>query len=306
MSSSPLHVDLHGPPDAPPLVLVHGFGASNHSWRKWVPDLSRDHRLLLVEMMGFGRSATPEGGDYSPLAQAGHLVERLRHLRGPVAPVLVGHSLGAAVILLAALRLQDEGGGIPLRALVAVSGAVFPQRFPPYIGIARVAGAGEMLLAFQPPAWAIRIGLRGIVHDPGTVDDEQVEGYRAPLASWERRRAILRASRQILPAQGADLSVRYREIEAPLLALSGAEDQVVSPSFARRLAETVRRGEYVLLPHVGHLPPEEAPEASLRELRRFLARVGPGPGPCPDGGPPHPFPDQGPEHPHPDPHRHAE
>jgi pimeloyl-ACP methyl ester carboxylesterase len=304
--TSPLHVEALGRRDAPTLVLVHGFGASNHSWRKWVPDLTRDHRVLLVELMGFGRSATPPGGDYSPLAQAGHLVELLRHLTGPVPPVLVGHSLGGAVILLAALRIQDEGGRIPVRGLVVVSGAVFPQRFPPFIGLARRAGAGELLLALQPPAWAIRAGLRGIVHDPDTVDDEQVEGYRAPLASRERRRAILRAARQILPAQGKDLSDRYREITPPVLALWGARDRVVSPSFARRLAETVETGRAVLLPEVGHLPPEEAPEASLAEVRRFLAEVGAGPGRHVGGSAPHPLPAQGPEHPHPHADRHPE
>jgi len=271
---SPLHVETLGNAGDPPVVLVHGFGASSHSWRKWAPELARDHRVILVDLMGFGQAATPAGGDYSPLAQAGHLVDVLRELGGPVAPVLVGHSLGGAVILLAALQLQDEGRGDAVRGLVVVSGAVFPQPFPPYISLARRSGLGEVLLMAQPPAWALRVGLRGIVHDPETVDDEQVEGYRAPLASSERRRAILQAARQILPASGEDLSDRYREIRAPLLALWGAEDGVVSPAFARRLAETVERGRWVLLPEVGHLPPEEAPEVSLTELRRFLSELG--------------------------------
>ncbi|CAN5629534.1 alpha/beta fold hydrolase [soil metagenome] len=282
MSQSPLHVETVGDEGLPPIVLVHGFGASSHSWRKWAPELARDHHVVLVDLMGFGRAATPVGGDYSPQAQAGHLVRVIQGLPSPLAPVLVGHSLGGAVVLLATLQLQDEGKADAVRGLVVVSGAVFPQPFPPYISMARRSGLGEVLLMAAPPAWALRLGLRGIVHDPDTVDDEQVEGYRAPLQSSERRQAILRAARQILPASGEDLSDRYREIRPPLLALWGAEDGVVSPAFARRLAETVMRGRSVILPEVGHLPPEEAPGASLVELRRFLSELGSTP-PPPEG-----------------------
>jgi pimeloyl-ACP methyl ester carboxylesterase len=265
-----------GTPGAPPLVLVHGFGASNHSWRKWRPLLERDHELHLVELAGFGGAPIPRDGDFSPEAQARALALYLEELRNPEAPVLVGHSLGGAVVLLATLAAMDrpdpEEAPRPRlpRGLVVVSGAVFPQRFPPYISMARIAGLGELLLAVQPPSWAIRAGIRGIVHDPATVDDVQVEGYRRPLVDPDRRRAIVQASRQILPASGEDLTARYREIQLPLLALWGARDRVVDPANAHRLARTVPRGRAVILPEVGHLPPEEAPERTVEEVRRFM------------------------------------
>jgi pimeloyl-ACP methyl ester carboxylesterase len=64
---------------------------------------------------------------------------------------------------------------------------------------------------------------------------------------------------------------RYGELQAPLLALWGAEDRVIPPSFAGRLARAVPSGSAVLLAGVGHLPPEEAPGASLDAVRRFLS-----------------------------------
>lgn len=271
--TSPLHVETIGE-GVPPLVLVHGFGASNHFWRKWVPGLERTHRLHLVELKGFGGAAAPPGADYSLRAQAGHLTEFLRHL-GDDAPVLVGHSLGAAVILMAALRALDEGGAIRLRGLVVISGTVFPQRFPRYIGLARRRLLGELFLLATPPRPLLRMGIRSIVHDPGTVDPEQVEGYHRPLASRTRRRAILRAARQIDPALAASLVPRYREILQPLLILWGAEDRVAPPENAQRLAEATGNAEVRMLAGVGHLPPEEAPEASLDALLSFLSRLPP-------------------------------
>ena len=355
MSASLLHVESVGGGSGPPLVLVHGFGACNHFWRHWTPVLTRDHPVHQVELTGFGSAPTPSGADLSPPAQAERLVDFLDTLEGGP-PVLVGHSLGAAVVLLAALRLLDresadsgsgpppaEGQGPPrgsgsgtsdgpetgggtgtlagsengggtgalagsengagaraaqtgdvgagnaretsddrpagsprpraLRGIVLISGAVYPQRLPPYLTLSRIPVVGELLLLLPPPHWALRMGIRGIVHDRSTVTDSQVEGYRRPLGSWKRRRAILRAARQIRPELGRKLSPRYREIEVPTLALWGSEDRVVPPEFAHRLAGELPHASEVILPRVGHLPPEEAPEESLEAIRHFLVSL---------------------------------
>jgi pimeloyl-ACP methyl ester carboxylesterase len=298
MTPDGLFVETEGPEGAPPLVLVHGFGASNHSWRKWVPELAVDHRLHLVELAGFGRAPNPADGDYAPHAQGRRVAELVSSIGGAHPPVLVGHSLGGAVILIAALRLLDAaraaGTADPLRGIVVVSGAVFPLDFPRYMALARRPLLGDLLLAGPPPRWAIQMGLRGIVGDPATVDAEQVEGYRAPLGDPERRRAILRAARQLRPdADAAGLVPHYGRLSVPLLALWGDRDPVIPPSFAGRLAAAVPRGRAVLLPGVGHLVPEEAPRPSLAALRSFLSETDPrhrqdptpgGAGSAPSGG----------------------
>lgn len=265
---TPLRVEQEGE-GTPPVVLVHGFGASNHSWRHWVPTLSRQHAVHAVELMGFGASSAPPGGDYSPHAQAAHLVELLRRLPG-APPVLVGHSLGACIILLAALRLADEGGAVPLGGLVVMSGPVFPQKLPPFLTLARTRGVGELLFIFPPPRWALRAGIRGIVARKGSVTPELVDGYRTPLLRRDRRRAILRAARQIDPSEASAVAVRYPELDLPTLILWGEADPVVPPAFASRLEAAMPRARRVILPGVGHLPAEEAPKASLDAVLTFL------------------------------------
>lgn len=269
---SPLHVEETGCGD-PPLVLVHGFGAHGAFWRKWVPGLARSHRVMTVDLMGFGQADHPSGGDYSPLSQSRHLAELLRRMRGE-RPVLVGHSLGAGIAVATALRLQDEGGAWAPGGLVLVSGAVYHQKLPRYLSLARIRGLGELFLVAPPPRFLLRYGLRGIVHDPQTVDREQVETYRAPLRSLGRRRAILRAARQISPAEAEGLTARLGELSLPVLLVWGEEDRIVPPEMGRRLEKALPDARLVLLPRVGHLPPEEAPEASLEPVKRFLAELG--------------------------------
>jgi pimeloyl-ACP methyl ester carboxylesterase len=266
--SSPLHVEVRGEGD-PPVVLVHGIGAHAGFWRKWVPVLARRHRVHAVDLMGFGRAPTPRDGDYSPLAQAGYLAEMMRSLEGEP-PVLVGHSLGAGVAVAAVVRLMDEGGGGLPGGLVLVSGAVYAQRLPRFLSLARVRGIGEIFLVAPPPRFALRLGIRGIVADGGVVDREMVDTYREPLLPRDRRRAILAAARQLRLEDAEPLARRLPEIDIRTLLVWGEEDRIVPPENGRRLARALPRARLVTLPGIGHLPPEEAPDRSLEPVLEFL------------------------------------
>ncbi len=268
---SPLHLESCGAGD-PPLVLVHGFGAHGHFWRKWVPTLSQSHETHVVDLMGFGKADTPPWADYSPFAQARHLVELIRRIDG-APPVLIGHSLGAGVSLAAALLLRDEGRAVPLGGLVLVSAAVYPQKFPFYLTLARTPLLGLLFLLGRPPEWLLRKGIRGIVDDPATVDSEQVRGYLEPLGTLARRRAILRAARQLDLDQARTLAERLPELDLPSLLMWGENDRIVPTELGVRLSRALRHSELVVLPGVGHLPPEEAPERSLRPVMDFLGKL---------------------------------
>lgn len=277
LGTSPLYVESRGEGE-PAVVLVHGFGGNRHFWRKWVPRLEQRGRVYLVDLMGSGQAAAPSGGDYSCRAQAGHLVELLRRLPHR-SFVLVGHSLGAAVVLLAALRIRDEGGAIPLKGLVVLSGTVYRQRLPPFLSLARIPLLGDLLYLLPPPRWAMTLGIRTVVHQRQVVDAELVEGYRDPLKSFRRRRALLRAGRQINPSEGDTLATRLAELAVPALVIWGEEDPVAPPASADRLARDLRGAKVVMMDRVGHLPPEEKPAESLAPVLEFLEDLGfPAPG----------------------------
>ena len=152
-ASPPLDVERHG--QGPPLVLLHGFGASRFTFRHWVEPLARTHTVYLVDLFGFGAAPPPPDGRYGPVEQADAVVRWLRReeLRGVV---LIGHSLGGGVALLVALRLAELGESDRLRALVSIAGPAYPQAIPRYIGLARVPLLGRLLFGLAGPERIVR------------------------------------------------------------------------------------------------------------------------------------------------------
>ena len=266
---TPLHMERHGE-GSPPVIFVHGLGGHLGFWRKWVPTLAQNHEVILLDLMGFGRSPTPRGGDYSPLAQATRVAEVARRLDGRH-PVLIGHSLGGGIVVAAALRLLDEGGAALPEGLVLISAALYPQKLPPFLTLARTPGLGELFLAASPPRFLMRLGIRGIVSRREVVDRAMVDLYLDPIRSRDRRRAILRAARQIDLKEGGKVTDRLGDLRIPTLLLWGEEDRIVPPALGERLARDLPGAHLVTLPGIGHLPPEEDPEASLAPVLRFLA-----------------------------------
>jgi pimeloyl-ACP methyl ester carboxylesterase len=264
-----LHVERRG--QGPPLVLLHGFGASRFTFRLWADELARTHTVHLMDIFGFGAAPPPADGRYGPVEQAETVVRWLRRedVRGAV---LVGHSLGGGVALLVALRLAELGERERVKALISVAGPAYPQAIPRYIGLARVPLLGRLLFALAGPERIVRKVLRYIIFDRAAVTEEQVEGYAAPLRRPRTRTALVETARQIVP-EGLDrMAARFPEIRLPVLLLWGRHDLVIPLWVAKRLERDLPSSKLVVLERCGHVP-EEQPEQSLSAVREFLSRI---------------------------------
>lgn len=267
-----LALDVERRGQGPPLVLLHGFGASRFTWRLWADDLARTHTVHLMDIFGFGAAPPPPDGRYGPVEQAETVVRWLRRedIRGAV---LIGHSLGGGVALLVALRLAELGERERVKALVSVAGPAYPQAIPRYIGLARVPLLGRVLFALAGPERIVRKVLDFIVFDRARVTEEQVEGYAAPLRRPRTRTALVETARQIVPAGLDRMAARFPEIRLPVLLLWGRHDHVIPLWVAKRLERDLPNSKLVVLERCGHVPSEELPEQSLSAVRDFLARI---------------------------------
>jgi len=266
----PLHSELHGE-EGPPLLLIHGFGTNGYTWSRWVPNLSRDHQVHVVELKGFGDAPKPRDGRYSPLEQASLLYrwilqKDLRNL------TMVGHSLGGGVALLSSLRLQREDPG-RLRGLVLVAATAYPQPLSRYLRFLGRPRLGPLALRVLPRRLIIRTALRQAYHPSNPVSHTHVEAYAHPLGTPEGRYALSRSASQLIPPELESIAAQYPEVKVPSLLLWGREDPVVPLWVGERLAKALPTARLEVLPECGHMPQEEAAQDSLERLQRFLREV---------------------------------
>jgi pimeloyl-ACP methyl ester carboxylesterase len=263
-----MHFRVHGPEAAPVLVLVHGFGASLHTWEPWVERLQANYRIVSVDLPGHGLTRAPAGYSFSAGSNAqliDEVAERLNLRRF----TLVGHSMGGAVAVRYALRYPER-----LDALVLIDAAAWPSaerkgRTPLAFQLLRNPIGRAILRHINPRLFAER-GLVSAYHDRAMVSQEVVDRY-VDLARAPGHRALLSSERN----NRADPPLRvedFASIAAAALVMHGADDRIIPLEDSRALAAAIPNARLLVYPGVGHLPMEEAPAQSAADLRTFLER----------------------------------
>lgn len=254
---------LLGPvPGAPLVLLVHGTGASTHSFRALMPLLAAHAEVLAVDLPGHGFSGPPAAQDWSLPGFAGQL-QALLHALQCQPTLAVGHSAGAAVLVQAALH-----NGLQAPALVAINGA-----FLPFGGLAAplLSPLARLLYAVPgvPGLFSQRAAepavVRRLIEGTGsTLDAEGLALYGRLMRDPGHTRAALAmmAHWELQP-----LARALPQLQVPLLLLlAGANDRAVPPAQARRVQQLCASARLQMLPGLGHLAHEEAPAVVAQHL----------------------------------------
>ena len=244
----------------PPVVLVHGFASSLETWDLLVPELSRTHRVITLDLKGFGWSDRPEG-DYSPAAEA-HLVVKLLDKLGVKRAAFVGHSWGSSVTLALALAAPERVSRIAL-----YDAWVYEEQLPTTFLVARADGLGELIFSLfydQRPDERMALAF----HDKDALSEKLVEDVERSLERPGTSAAALAAVRG---QRFTEQQAKYRTIDKPVLLLWGREDVVTTLKFGERLSRDLPHARLVVYPQCGHFPMLEARSASNAELVKFLA-----------------------------------
>lgn len=262
-----LHAVERGAGD--PLLLVHGFGASVYSWRFLVDELAKTHRVIAIDLKGFGDSPKPLDDAYTLRDQVALVTAfiRERDLRNLT---LVGHSYGGGVSLLAALELQAHRED-RLARLVLIDNVAYPQEFPFFIRALRTPLLGPLGAWILPATLQARKVLELCYHDPRRITDEQVEAYAAPLRTSSGRHALIETARRVLPPDMDRVTSDYKQLAAPTLLLWGRHDRVVPLEVGQRLHSELPNSRLAIIEDAGHIPQEETPAETLAELRDWLS-----------------------------------
>lgn len=261
-----------GPVDAPPVVLLHGLGATNASMLPLLADLSRDHHVYSPDTPGFGASQAPPWA-YS----AEQLYRWLRAFLDEVGvgnAVVIGNSLGGRLALELALRDPDT-----VEALVLLCAAPAFRRYRQLAPLAKMVPVGLARAPVGLPRQLVLRGIRRMFHDPRRVRQSWYEAaadeYFIAMGHAGHRRALISAAINIYTDEpfGADgFWDRLRTLRTPALFLWGSDDRLVPASFARHVTEALPAAQSLVIPGCGHVPQFELPELTLQLTRSVLGR----------------------------------
>ncbi len=269
-----------GPPEAPvnlyyedqgkgpPVLLLHGFGASTYTWRHITPELARTHRVIAVDFKGFGQSDKPFDERYSVLDQA-ELIAQLIEDKDLRDLTIVGHSFGGGVALRLALEADTRLDGRIAR-LVLLDSIAYPQQIPVFFRLLDVPLVSQVGVRMVPPEMQTRVALQIAYHDDSKIDPEEVEIYAAPLKTAAGKHAIVHSARQIVPKDIDTLPERYKTIALPTLILWCDHDRIVPLDVGIKLRRTLPNSTLRLVEGCGHMPQEEQPDATLGLLKSFI------------------------------------
>lgn len=243
----------------PPVVLVHGFASSLDVWATVVPTLKTTHRVVSLDLKGFGWSDRPEG-DYSPTAEA-RIVLGLMTQLGIAKAALVGHSWGTSVTLATALLAPER-----VERIALYDAWVYEEQQPLFFQWSRAPGVGEALFGLYYNQRAEdRLALA--FYDNKYVTEGLIEIAYSHLDKPGTMAAHLAAVRG---QRYAEIEQRYKTIRQKTLLLYGREDGVTLTKYGERLLRELPTSRMVVYPNCGHFPMLEAASASTRDLHGFL------------------------------------
>ncbi|GHK02524.1 hydrolase [Streptomyces sp. Y2F8-2] len=265
-----LHVEVHGPEGAPPVVLVHGWTCSTAFWAAQIRGLAADHRVIAYDQRGHGRSPA------SPTCSTEALADDLEAvLAATLAPgeraVVVGHSMGGMTVLAAAARPRFRAHTAAVLLCSTGSGRLVSESLvvPMRAGrlrtwlTARVLGSRAPLGPVTPAARRIlKYATMGAASTPAMVEACARVVHACP-------REVRHAWSRVL--ERLDLEDAVRELTAPTAVVVGTADRLTPPVHARALVAALPHCVGgTELPGLGHMTPVEAPELVTGKIRELV------------------------------------
>lgn len=259
-----------------PIVLVHGAFTSSHLWKDLLPRLPKGHRVLVLDLLGHGRSDPPRGSAMTVSAHADRLAALLDVMGVPVAS-LVGHGIGAAIAALVACRVPSRVAGLAL---------VNPTYLARNPKDARVNGQLSRVARLVPlwrklaPEWlasALHAALLPAYAQRST-GAHSLDLYLKTFRTRDGRDAAC-AQLQALKLSRSDAVAALQDgaLACPVTLVLGDDDPWLPTAKAEALTDALRRASHDRLvvqrvPGVAHVAPEEAPDRLGTLIAELIVR----------------------------------
>ncbi|MGD1922122.1 MAG: alpha/beta fold hydrolase [Pleurocapsa sp.] len=262
----------------PPVIFIHGFGASIEHWRNNLPVIAENHNVYALDLLGFGASRKADV-EYSAALWTEQVHDFWQTFVGtPV--ILVGNSIGSLVCLNATAVYPEMVRGLVMLSLpdVSVRENILPPWARPLVATLENLVASPILIKnilkiVRKPnlirRWA------GLAYpNKEAVTDELVEILSSPAYDEGSGQTLVRLSRSVRKASFAN-SVKnlLPQIDVPILLIWGLQDKMIPPNQAKAIASLNPLLKLIELENAGHCPHDEYPEQFNSLLLEWLESI---------------------------------
>jgi pimeloyl-ACP methyl ester carboxylesterase len=248
-----------------PIILIHGFPTSGHLWTDVVPALPTGHRVVVLDLLGYGRSDPADAEQAGISAHAGRMVAVMDEL-GIEKACLVGHGVGGGVAQAVAVRFPNR-----VSRMCLVSSVMFEdwptRRAKTFRSLTRVG-------ALLPAAWVVTVLRSELIN--GYADHERgahdIDLFLRPFSEESGSGALLSHLSAVTSGGTRDLGPLVRELRVPTSVVWGADDPILPLTYGRALAASIYGCGFEVIEGARHFVPAEQAFGVARAVGALLSR----------------------------------
>ncbi|MFZ5817292.1 MAG: alpha/beta fold hydrolase [Bacillota bacterium] len=254
--------------EGPVVVLIHGIPTHSYLWHHVTADLSRNCRVIAVDLLGYGNSSPAPAEELTLPRQAAHILALLDRL-GIAQAHFVGHDLGGGIVQILAIHHPER-----VLSLAITDGVCFSNWPVPQV----VAMRRPFAPAFEPSPARVEEFLRLGTFNQELLTPELLRAFTAPMEPPAGPGRLHQAVLALEHHQTEELVPLLAGIAAPTTILWGQYDRLLPAYWGWRLHEAIKGSHFAVIPEAGHFTMLDQPARLTQELQQHLQRAGAGAG----------------------------
>lgn len=264
MDGMQVHLRDEGPRDDPqPIVLLHGTSASLHTWDGWVAALKGQHRVIRVDMPGFGLTGPTPDGRYALPVYTRFVVDVMDRL-GVKQAVIAGNSFGGNIAWKTAVDYPDR---VSKLVLVDAAGYAYQSTSVPLAFKLAQVPALRPIMGKLLPRRMIESSVSNVYGDPSKITPELIDRYYELTLRAGNRDALVQ---RFLQSKSGEFEDQIKTITKPTLIIWGGQDHLIPPDNADKFQHDIQGSRLAVFDALGHVPHEEDPAATVAAVQAFL------------------------------------
>lgn len=251
--------------DSIPLILIHGTGASLHTWEGWVKSLKKNHRIITFDLPAYGLTGPNPTGDYSQDYYVS-FVDKLLTKLSVHKCILGGNSLGGGITWAYSLAHPER-----VQKMILVDAGGYPmtsKSVPIAFQLARIPILNS-IFQYVTPRSVIEKSIRNVyVHDERITDKLINRYFELALREGNRKAFIDRIKISIV----SDKYLKIKTLILPTLIIWGKQDGLIPITVGEQFHHDLPNDTMVVFKDLGHTPMEEDPESTVKAVKYFLEK----------------------------------